>query len=122
MQKVVDTGGLADRRADLLQRRIMSGKYRKFMLREDDTRRPFLPYDMVVGGRIKFERGDILVCAGSGWGHTNIESLSELKSRMGFRMVLLCHDLIPLMFPHFFRASDAAATRGAGPADDCPTA
>jgi glycosyltransferase involved in cell wall biosynthesis len=99
------------RLADLLQRRIMSGKYRKFMVREDDTRRSFIPYDMVIGARHKFERGDILICAGSGWGHTNIESLIELKSRIGFRMVLLCHDLIPLMFPHFYKDSDVVTFR-----------
>jgi glycosyltransferase involved in cell wall biosynthesis len=99
------------RLADRLQRRIMAAKYRKYMLRDDGARRPFVPYDMAVGARMPFERDDILVCAGSGWGHTNIESLSELKSRTGFRMVLLCHDLIPLMFPHFFRAPDAAAFR-----------
>jgi glycosyltransferase involved in cell wall biosynthesis len=99
------------RLADRLQRRIMSPKYRKLMVREDDTRRPFVPRDMAIGGRMNFARDDILVCAGSGWGHSNIESLSELKSRIGFRMVLLCHDLIPLMFPHFYKEPDVAAFR-----------
>jgi glycosyltransferase involved in cell wall biosynthesis len=99
------------RLADRVQRRIMSAKYRKFTLREDGTRRPFVPYDMAIGARMKLQRGDILVCAGSGWGHTNIESLSELKAQIGFRMVLLCHDLIPLMFPQFYKDSDIAAFR-----------
>ena len=31
------------RLADRLQRRFMSGKYRNFMVREDETRRPFVP-------------------------------------------------------------------------------
>jgi glycosyltransferase involved in cell wall biosynthesis len=99
------------RLADRLQRLIMGAKYRKFMLREDDARRPFVPYDMAVGARMRFGPDDILVCAGSGWGHTNIESLCALKSRVGFRMVLLCHDLIPLIFPRFYRDSDVSAFR-----------
>jgi glycosyltransferase involved in cell wall biosynthesis len=99
------------RLADRLQRPIIGAKYRNHMVREDATRRPFVPHDMAVGARMRFERDDVLVCAGSGWGHTNIESLSELKSRIGFRMVLLCHDLIPLIFPHFFRVHDVAAFR-----------
>jgi len=92
--------------ADRLQRSVMSAKYRKFMVREDNTRRPFYPHDLAVGARIQFERNDTVVCAGSGWGHTNIEAISELKSRIGFRMVLLCHDLVPLMFPQFYRDRD----------------
>jgi len=99
------------RLADRLQRRIMSGKYRNFMVREDDTRRPFFPHDMVIGARAVFGRNVTLVCAGSGWGHTNIEALSELKSRTGFRMVLLCYDLIPLMFSHFYQDHDVELFR-----------
>jgi glycosyltransferase involved in cell wall biosynthesis len=31
-----------------------------------------------------------------------------MKSRIGFRMVLLLHDLIPVMFPYFYRDHDVA--------------
>jgi glycosyltransferase involved in cell wall biosynthesis len=93
---------------DRLQRRLMSNKYRIFMVREDGKRRAFVPHDMAIGAPVKFERDDVLVCTGSGWAHTNIEALSHLKSQTGFRMVLLCHDLIPVMFPHFYKSSDVA--------------
>jgi glycosyltransferase involved in cell wall biosynthesis len=96
--------GLADR----LQRRLMSGKYRDIMVRADGARRPFPPVDMAVGAPIVFDRSDTLVCAGSGWGHTNIVAIGQAKTRTGFRLVLLCHDLIPLMFPHFYRDRDVA--------------
>lgn len=99
------------RLADRLQRWFMSSKYRNFMVRENDTRRPFVPYDIAVGARAVFSRNVTLVCAGSGWGHTNIEALGQLKSRTGFRMVLLCYDLIPLMFPHFYRDHDVELFR-----------
>ena len=94
------------RLADRAQRRLMSKKYRHFMVRGDDTRRPFYPYAMAIGAPISFARGDTLVCAGSGWGQSNIGALTDLKSRIGFRMALLCHDLIPLLFPQFYRRDD----------------
>jgi glycosyltransferase involved in cell wall biosynthesis len=89
-----------------LQRAIMSPKYRSIMVRGDDSRRPFVPYDMAVGSPFEWRRSDKLICAGSGWGHTNIDVLHDLRLRKGVRMVLLCYDLIPLLLPHFYRKHD----------------
>ena len=94
------------RLADYLQRRLMSVKYRHFMVREDKTRRAFFPYEMAVGAHIKFGPNDTLVCAGSGWNHTNINAIDDLESKIRFRLVLLCHDIIPLMFSQFYRNYD----------------
>jgi glycosyltransferase involved in cell wall biosynthesis len=92
--------------ADRLQRWLMSAKYRRFMVKSDDTRRSFIPHKMAVGARINFDHDDTLVCVGFGWRHSNIGALNDLKSRIGFRMVLMCHDLIPLLFPHFYPDHD----------------
>jgi glycosyltransferase involved in cell wall biosynthesis len=92
--------------AERLQRPLISAKYRKFMLREDGTRKPFLPYDMAVGSKVTLGCNDTLVCAGAGWGNTSIEVLQDLKARVKFRLVLFCHDLIPLLFPHFYKPHD----------------
>jgi glycosyltransferase involved in cell wall biosynthesis len=94
------------RLADRLQAFLMSKKYRDIMLRPDGTRRPFLPYRMVLGAPIELLSSDTLICAGTGWSHTNIHAILDLKSRGNFRFVLLCHDLIPLLFPHFFSKHD----------------
>jgi glycosyltransferase involved in cell wall biosynthesis len=91
---------------DRLQRCLMSAKYRRIMVRDDNMRRPFYPCNMVVGAPITFRRSDTLVCTGCGWVHTNIEAIDDAKSRIGFRTVLMCHDLIPVLFPHFYRAAD----------------
>jgi glycosyltransferase involved in cell wall biosynthesis len=84
----------------------MSQKYRAVMVREDGTRRPFYPYEMVIGDSVTFKTDDILICIGSGWSHTNIKAIGDLKSRVGFQMALLCHDLIPIMFPEFYAERD----------------
>lgn len=94
------------RLAGYLQRPLTSRKYQPFMVRADGKRRPYLPYAMVAGERVAFRPTDTLICAGSGWGHTNIEAVSQQKSRIGFRFVLLCYDLIPLLFPQFYRPHD----------------
>jgi glycosyltransferase involved in cell wall biosynthesis len=91
---------------DRTQQKLMSKKYRAFMVREDGTRRPFYPYEMVIGDPVSFKGDDILICVGNGWGHTDIKAIGDLKTRVGFQMALLCHDLIPIMFPEFYRKRD----------------
>ena len=91
---------------DRTQRRLMSDKYRAVMVRDDGTRRPFYPHEMLSGEPVDFQPSDVLACVGSGWGHTNIDAIADLKLRIGFRMHLLCHDLIPVMFPEFYRERD----------------
>lgn len=97
------------RLAGWLQQPLMSRKYRTIMFGSDGARRPFLPYQMVLGAPIKLLPDDMLVCAGAGWANTNIQAIRNLKSRVGFYFVLLCHDLIPLLFPHFYREHDVRA-------------
>lgn len=87
----------------------MSRKYRKIMFSPDGARRPFLPYRMVLGTEIKLLPSDVLICAGTGWVHTNIQAIRNLKSHVGFHFVLLCHDLIPLLFPDFYLPHDVEA-------------
>jgi glycosyltransferase involved in cell wall biosynthesis len=92
--------------AGMLQKPLMSKRYRDIMIRADGTRRPFIPYYFVIGAPIDFCPDDTLICVGSGWGNSNIGALCDLKSRSGFRFVLLCHDLIPLLFPDLYREYD----------------
>jgi glycosyltransferase involved in cell wall biosynthesis len=94
------------RLAAALQEPLMSKKYRKIMVGTDGQRRPFMPYQMILGQRITFLPSDVLICAGAGWSHTNIRTIRELKSRAKFRFVLLCYDLIPLLFPQFYLKHD----------------
>ncbi len=91
---------------DRVQRGLMSPRHRRIMVRHDGARRPFFPHDVVLGPPIAFSRRDTLICVGCGWAHTNIAAIRDLKSRTGFRMVLLCHDLIPVQFPRFYRQRD----------------
>lgn len=96
---------------DVLQRAIMSRKYRRIMVTDDGARRTCYPLDMVLGAPIEFSSTDTLVCAGAGWAHHDIAVIAALKRERGFRFVLLCHDIIPLMFPQFYKPHDVESQR-----------
>jgi len=96
---------------DRLQRAIMSRKYRALMVRADGSRRGFLPADTVMGEPLALKARDTLVCAGAGWTHNDIEAITAAKRKLGFCLVLFCHDIIPLMFPHFYKRADVEAQR-----------
>ncbi len=94
---------------DRLQRMLMKDKDRKAMIGPDGSRRPLIRIDRVVGDIIRLEAGDTLIAAGAGWAHCNIDALAQRKQEAGFRFVLLVHDLIPILFPHYYKPHDASA-------------
>lgn len=94
---------------DAIQRAIMSERHRALMIKPDGSRRPYLPVDSVIRKPIAFDATDTLVCAGSGWTHHDVAAVVAEKRRSGCRLVLFCHDIIPLMFPQFYRTHDVAA-------------
>jgi len=97
--------------ADRLQRRLITRRYAPFMLEADGSRRAFLPPDLAFGEPMAFGPRDILVCTGFGWSHANIEAVLEARAAVGFRLVVMCADLIPLMFPQFFKPRDVEDLR-----------
>jgi glycosyltransferase involved in cell wall biosynthesis len=66
---------------------------------------------MILGAPIELTSHDTLVCAGAGWTHDDIRVIAEAKRRTGFHFVLLCFDIIPLMFPQFYKPADVAIHR-----------
>jgi glycosyltransferase involved in cell wall biosynthesis len=98
----------AARLADIFQRALITPRYRAAMLNPDGTRRDFLTPDMAFGEPARLTPADVLVCAGFGWSHGDIDAIAAAKAKFGFRFAVLCYDLIPLTLPHFFEARDVA--------------
>jgi glycosyltransferase involved in cell wall biosynthesis len=96
---------------DTAQRAIMNQKYRAMMLKGDGSRRAYLPIGKVLGPPLNLTARDTLVCAGAGWAHSDIAAIVALKRKIGFRFVMLCFDIIPVMFPHYYKPADVQAHR-----------
>jgi glycosyltransferase involved in cell wall biosynthesis len=101
----------AARLADRAQRALITRRHAQAMLNSDGSRRAFLTPDMAFADPIDFAPRDLLVSAGFGWSHSNIAAIAEAKSAAGFRLAIMCYDLIPLMFPQFFKPRDVADMR-----------
>jgi glycosyltransferase involved in cell wall biosynthesis len=97
--------------ADRVQRGVMNDKYRAIMVRADGSRRVYLPIERAVGPPVNLSARDTLVCAGAGWAHNDIAAIVERKRKVGFRFVMLCFDIIPVMFPHYYKSGDVEAHR-----------
>ncbi|WP_336986965.1 glycosyltransferase family 1 protein [Altererythrobacter aquiaggeris] len=64
-----------------------------------------------------FKDGDVWINPGSWWQAGVLEALSEIKSGgVGLHCSFLIHDCLPLIYPEFFRAEDAAIWRERLPA------
>lgn len=63
-------------------------------------------FSLLAGHPVSFEPDDIVIAMQNDWAHTDIQAISALKSRTGWRHVILCHDLIPVLFPQWYDAPD----------------
>jgi glycosyltransferase involved in cell wall biosynthesis len=97
--------------ADRLQRRLITPRYHAAMLNPDGTRRAHITPDLAFAEPIEFAPSDVLVCAGFGWSHGDIAAIATAKASSGFRLAVLCYDLIPLVFPELFKPHDVTAMR-----------
>src|SRR5262249_36823298 len=52
--------------------------------------------------------GDVLFLGGNTWGWHDLEKIRQMKRQSGLALVILCHDLIPALYPHFFLPAFAA--------------
>jgi glycosyltransferase involved in cell wall biosynthesis len=48
-----------------------------------------------------FVAGDILISVGLDWNHTYHKKLHTLRKDVGIRIITCCHDLIPVLYPHY---------------------
>lgn len=97
--------------AGRIQQALITEKYRPYFFNADGTRRTILEPEIFLGPEVEFNSPDTLVCVGSPWEYSDIHSIKSLKDRRGFRFVAMCHDIIPLQFPCFYKQSDVIAFR-----------
>jgi glycosyltransferase involved in cell wall biosynthesis len=110
-------------RIERIQERFMLPKDRPTYFTPEGRRRSLLPHDVAFVSDIVLAPGDTLISAGAGWAHLNMDLIGELKERSRFRLVLMCYDIIPLLFPEFYSPKDVQRFRehydAAFPISDC---
>ncbi len=62
--------------------------------------------DAIAGKPIHLEPGDRIFFAGTNWAYSNATYVAEQKKQMPVKLITLCYDAIPLLFPQYFKTHD----------------
>ncbi len=89
-----------------VQERLIRDNEKPRYFLADGRRIDSVEFGDLAGDAVVYQRDDITLAIQSDWVHTDIASISRLKVKSGWRHVILCHDIIPLQFPHWFKQSD----------------
>ncbi len=63
------------------------------------------PYEVI---RAPFEKSDVYLSMGLDWDHKDLPYLFGQKKQIGFKVVLFCYDIIPILLPHLCVGNVAA--------------
>lgn len=94
-----------------LQLAIAGKKYRDILMGHDGRPRAIARVAALTSAPIALEPGDVILFAGSNWAHGNAAAIDQWRKQYGIELIALCHDVIPLLFPEWFRAKDVALVR-----------
>jgi glycosyltransferase involved in cell wall biosynthesis len=74
-------------------------------------RRSIVPFRVAISRPLTLGPRDVIISAGSDWIEQDAAAIAELKQRCGFHLVVMCYDIIPLLFPQYFPADAVAFFR-----------
>lgn len=94
-------GGRAARFAERVQPLLLNEKYTRELAMPGGGIKRLLPHDAVWGDPLVLSGDDIIILAGSDW-LAMYRQLAESSAAGRPRTVVLCYDIIPLLFPQFF--------------------
>lgn len=104
--------GLA-RALDRLQRVLLSVRSHRFPIDGDAGERlALVPFDMAIGEPLRLAAGDVVLSASSDWWTRDAAAIARLRREARVRLVVLCYDIIPLLFPQYFPEADVVRFRG----------
>ena len=103
-------GGRIASFADRMLPKLLNAKYRRELELPDGTLRRLLPHDLALDDPPALSSDDTLILAGSDW-LAMYQQLALVQGHDRPRTVVLCYDIIPLLFPQFFSEQNAIAFR-----------
>lgn len=96
--------------AERLLPKLLNEKYRRELTLPDGKLRRLLPHDLALADPPQLTTDDVLVLAGSDW-LAMYQQLAVVQKGFRPRTVVLCYDIIPLLYPQFFSEQNATAFR-----------
>lgn len=84
-----------------VQRLLLNEKCRRELTMPDGRLRRLVPHELAIQSPPKMTKDDTLIFAGADWAAT-YQQLTLPDSQDNPRVAVLCYDIIPLLFPHFF--------------------
>jgi glycosyltransferase involved in cell wall biosynthesis len=85
---------------------IAGKKYREMLMPPRGGRRLIVSLAALTDAPIRLGRDDVVFFAGSNWAHSNAGAMGEWQKQLGVALISLCHDVIPLLLPQYFRPND----------------
>jgi glycosyltransferase involved in cell wall biosynthesis len=70
---------------------------------------PVIAHALYGGLRAPFEKGDVYISMGLDWDQKDLPYLYAQKRAIGFKAILFCYDIIPILLPHLCVGNVAAA-------------
>ncbi len=111
-RRLTTRSAAAARAAGLAQRLVLALWANDFPFADRNGQRlAMVPFDLAVGEDLSPGPGDVILSVGCDWIHKDVAVIGALKHRAGFRLVVLCYDIIPLLHPEFFSVADVARFR-----------
>ena len=89
-----------------IQLLLMNKKYRKDFLEPNGDRRRLISMSTASSKRMPFTDDDVLVLCGSDW-PAMYHFLQSRDRETAGHVVVLCHDIIPILFPQYFLPATA---------------
>jgi len=89
-----------------VQTLFFNKRYRALFFDAQHRRRSFVPLEGIFNGDAILDSNATVFMPGADWNTKDPAALAELKRRHGFLIVMVCHDLIPIKFPHFYTSRD----------------
>jgi len=106
-RQILQSPGRRNAAAEARIFRLTKKGERGLYLNEDGSLRPCPPLDMILDDSLTLTGGDVLVGAQSDWYHVDIDEIARLQKSAGLRHVVLCYDIIPILFPQWYKEKDA---------------
>jgi glycosyltransferase involved in cell wall biosynthesis len=95
-----------------VQSLLFNDRYRRMYFDADGRRREVVGFTDVLEERLPTLNDATILCSGFEWNIKNPDHLRDLKERERFRLVMVCYDLIPILYPQYFLPRDGEVFSG----------